>query len=61
IIKVLTLLTALTTPTLLIGTWYGMNLKMPEYQWENAYPFFIGLDLVATILIVAWLRWKHWL
>jgi magnesium transporter len=61
IIRVLTLLTALTTPTLLIGTWYGMNLKMPEYAWEHAYPFFIGLDFVSTILIIIWLRWKRWL
>jgi len=61
IIKVLTLLTALTTPTLLIGTWYGMNLKMPEYQWENAYPFFIGLDVVATVLMILYLRLKRWL
>ena len=27
IIKVLTLMTAITTPTLLIGTWYGMNFQ----------------------------------
>jgi magnesium transporter len=25
VIKVLTLLTAITTPTVIIGTWYGMN------------------------------------
>jgi magnesium transporter len=61
IIKVLTLLTALTTPTLLLGTWYGMNLKMPEYQWDHAYPVAIGVDIVSTVSIVAWLRFKRWL
>jgi magnesium transporter len=61
IIKVLTLLTGITTPTLLLGTWYGMNLKMPEYQWEYAYPVAIALDFVATIGIIIWLRKKHWL
>src|SRR5271168_1389819 len=38
IIKVLTLLTALTTPTVLIGTWYGMNFAdMPELHLPYAY------------------------
>jgi magnesium transporter len=60
IIKVLTLLTALTTPTLLLGTWYGMNLKMPEYQWEDAYPVAIAIDVVATVAMIIWLRRKHW-
>jgi Mg2+ and Co2+ transporter CorA len=38
-----------------------MNLKMPEYNWDHAYHFFIALDVGSTILIVAWLRWKRWL
>jgi magnesium transporter len=61
IIKVLTLLTGITTPTLLLGTWYGMNLKMPEYQWDYAYPVALALDFVATVGIIVWLRHKHWL
>jgi magnesium transporter len=61
IIKVLTLLTAITTPTLLLGTWYGMNLKMPEYQWEYAYPIALVIDFVSTLGLVIWLRRKHWL
>ena len=47
IIKVLTLMTAITTPTLLIGTWYGMNFKdMPELDSPHAY-------LIAAIVTVA--------
>jgi magnesium transporter len=61
IIKILTLLTALTTPTLLIGTWYGMNFKMPEYNFEQSYPIAVTVDLVATALLLLWLRRKHWL
>jgi magnesium transporter len=61
IIKVLTLLTALTTPTLLIGTWYGMNLKMPEYALDDAYPVALVVDFIATVAMVFWLRHKHWL
>jgi magnesium transporter len=61
IIKVLTLLTAITTPTLLLGTWYGMNFKMPEYDQPHAYVTAISVNVVATTLIILWLRWKRWL
>jgi len=61
VVKVLTLLTALTTPTLLIGTWYGMNLKMPEYQWEYAYPIAWVVDIVATGGMIIWLKRKRWM
>jgi magnesium transporter len=60
VIKILTLLTAITTPTLLIGTWYGMNLKMPEYQMEYAYPIAIAIDFVTTLGMVVWLWRKRW-
>ncbi len=61
VIKILTLLTALTSPTLLIGTWYGMNLQMPEYRMPDAYLVAVIVDLVSTVGLVAWLRRKHWL
>ena len=62
IIKVLTLMTALTTPTLLIGTWYGMNFKdMPELDLPYAYPTAALITGVSTILLIIWLRRKRWL
>lgn len=62
IIKLLTLLTALTTPTVLIGTWYGMNFKdMPELDFPYAYPVAAIVTVASTILLVVWLRMKHWL
>ena len=60
IIKILTLLTVLTTPTVLIGTWYGMNLKMPEYQMDHAYPVAVAVDLVSTVGLLVWLLRRHW-
>jgi magnesium transporter len=61
IIKLLTLLTAITTPSLLMGTWYGMNFKMPEYEQPHAYAVAIGVNVLATGCIIIWLRWKRWL
>lgn len=62
IIKVLTLMTAITTPTLLVGTWYGMNFHdMPELSWPHAYPIAGIVTVISTILLMIWLRKKHWL
>jgi magnesium transporter len=62
VIKVLTLLTALTTPTLLIGTWYGMNFKdMPELDFPHAYPIAAAVTIVSTVVMLIWLRRKHWI
>jgi magnesium transporter len=62
VIKILTLLTALTTPTVLIGTWYGMNFHdMPELSLPYAYPVTALVTVVSTLLLVVWLRCKHWL
>ena len=62
IIKVLTLLTAITTPTVLIGTWYGMNFQdMPELHLPYAYPVASAVTILCTVLLVVWLRKRHWL
>jgi len=62
IIKVLTLLTAITTPSSLIGTWYGMNFDdIPEYHMPHAYPIAALVTGISTILLIIWLRRKHWL
>ena len=62
IIKVLTLMTAITTPTVIIGTWYGQNFKdMPEYDLPYAYWVALGVNVIMTACLVIWLRRKHWL
>jgi magnesium transporter len=61
VIKVLTLLTAITTPTVIIGTWYGMNFHMPEYEQPHAYAFAGTANILLTVGLVVWLRFRHWL
>jgi Mg2+ and Co2+ transporters len=48
--KIFTVLTAIFFPLTLIVGWYGMNLKMPEYNWAFGYPFVI---LISVVIIVA--------
>jgi magnesium transporter len=62
VIKVLTILTAVTTPTVIIGTWYGMNFHdMPELALPYAYPVTALITILSTIVLIYWLRKKHWL
>src|SRR5438034_4892532 len=38
VVKLLTLITVITTPLMMIGTWYGMNFRdMPELSWKHGY------------------------
>ncbi|HSI83543.1 MAG: magnesium/cobalt transporter CorA [Candidatus Methylacidiphilales bacterium] len=62
VIKLLTLLTAITTPSMLIGTWYGMNFEpMPELKWKYGYEAAALTTIVSTVALMLWLRWKKWL
>jgi magnesium transporter len=61
VVKVLTLITVVTTPLTFIGTWYGMNFRnMPELNWQYGYALAIGTTVVATAVTVWWFRRKHW-
>jgi magnesium transporter len=62
IVKVLTMITLITTPATLIGTWYGMNFKsIAEYDWPHGYIYVTILTVVATALTVLYFRHKKWL
>jgi magnesium transporter len=61
-IKVLTALTAITLPPIVIGTWYGMNFKhMPEIYSPWGYPAVFVLMLASTGAMFAWCRRRGWL
>jgi magnesium transporter len=61
VVKVLTLITVITTPITLVGTWYGMNFEsMHEFKWPHGYYFAVGLTVVSTALTVWWFKRKKW-
>lgn len=62
IVKVLTLITLITTPMTLVGTWYGMNFAetMPEYRWHYGYELAIAVTVVATAATYWWFKKKKW-
>lgn len=49
--KILTSVTILFTPAMLIVGWYGMNFdNIPELDWYFGYLFVILLSLIITII-----------
>lgn len=60
LIKPLTLITVITTPVMVIGTWYGMNFEnMPELArgyWVTA-----AVTLLSTTGIYLYFRHRKWL
>jgi magnesium transporter len=62
VVKLLTIITVITTPLMMIGTWYGMNFKnMPEFDWPHAYAIAGGVTITSTIATIWFFRKKKWL
>jgi magnesium transporter len=61
VVKLLTLITVLSTPLMIIGTWYGMNFEsMPEVKWEHGYAFAFGVTAVSSALTWWYFKKKKW-
>jgi len=61
VVKLLTLITIITTPLMIVGTWYGMNFEvMPELKWEYGYELAMALTLIATAITWWWFKKKKW-
>jgi magnesium transporter len=62
IFKVLTIASVVGIFPTLVAGWYGMNFQnMPEYHWEYGYQFGIGAIVAATVLPLAWFKWRGWI
>ncbi|MEO7297478.1 MAG: magnesium/cobalt transporter CorA [Verrucomicrobiota bacterium] len=61
VVKLLTLITIVTTPLMMVGTWYGMNFKdMPELDARHAYPIAIAVTGVGTIATYLYFKKRKW-
>jgi magnesium transporter len=62
VVKLLTIITVITTPLMMIGTWYGMNFQdMPELKARHGYPIAAGIMLVWTALTYWYFKKRGWL
>ncbi|HVU28716.1 MAG TPA: magnesium/cobalt transporter CorA [Verrucomicrobiae bacterium] len=61
VVKLLTLITVITTPLMMIGTWYGMNFHdMPELSWKHGYVVAGSITIVSTLLTYWYFKKKKW-
>ena len=61
VVKLLTMITVITTPLMMVGTWYGMNFKrMPELDLRYSYPLMIALTALSTVLTYWYFKKKKW-
>ncbi|HEX4351232.1 MAG TPA: magnesium/cobalt transporter CorA [Verrucomicrobiae bacterium] len=61
VVKLLTLITVITTPLMMIGTWYGMNFKdMPELDAPHAYPIATACMILSTVATYLYFKKKKW-
>jgi magnesium transporter len=62
VVKLLTMITVITTPLMMVGTWYGMNFKnMPELDWKHGYLAAVLVTLVSTGATYWYFKVKRWL
>ncbi len=61
VVKLLTLITVITTPLMMIGTWYGMNFDgMHELHAPHGYLIATGCMVVSTLATYLYFKKKKW-
>ncbi|ASS38213.1 CorA family divalent cation transporter [Mogibacterium pumilum] len=58
LMKLFTVITSIFAPLTLITGWYGMNLKLPEFQWRFGYIYVSVLSVSVIIGLVYWFKRK---
>lgn len=62
IMTLLTMVTTVFTPLMLIVGWYGMNFKyMPELEYKSSYPLVFASCIGISLLVLWFFRRKKWL
>ncbi len=61
IFRVLTVVSVIGIPPVMIASIYGMNFKnMPELNWEWGYPAALIAIALGAILPAVWFKWRGW-
>lgn len=61
VMQLFTVVAVIFLPPTLIASIYGMNFRIPEYHWPLGYTWALGLMLLITLSLYAWLRSRRWL
>src|SRR5204862_3503675 len=61
VVKLLTMITVITTPVMIIGTWYGMNFHdMPELGWKHGYWVALAVTTLSTAATYWYFKKRKW-
>lgn len=60
VIKRLTVIATIGLPLTVITSYYGMNFKLPVYEWEYGELYVLGVLIVTAAITWAVLRSKRW-
>jgi len=61
VVKLLTMITVITTPLMMIGTWYGMNFEgMHELRAPHGYLIATGCMIASTLATYLYFKKKKW-
>ena len=60
VVKLLTMITVITTPLMMIGTWYGMNFDMPELKVRYGYELAVAVTAFTTAATYWYFKRKRW-
>ncbi|MDP4121151.1 MAG: CorA family divalent cation transporter [Bacillota bacterium] len=58
--KLFTVITAIFLPLTLLAGWYGMNLKMPEYNFAYGYPVVIAVSVAIVVGLMIYFKKHKW-
>ncbi|MCX5515689.1 magnesium transporter [Kaistia algarum] len=62
VVSVLTVVSTILLPPMLIGTIYGMNFKdMPELEWVFGYPVAVSAMILSAILPYLFFKLRGWM
>jgi len=62
VVSVLTVVSTILLPPMLIGTIYGMNfISMPELHWAFGYPVAVSAMVLSAVLPYLYFKWRGWL
>ena len=55
IIKVLTIVSVVTVPPMILAGIWGMNFKsIPEYDWPHGYAFALSMIVLSMLIPLIW-------
>lgn len=62
VVKVLTVVSVVGVPPVLVVGVYGMNFKyMPELTWKLGYPYALVLVVFSIVMPLLWFKWRDWI